>query len=131
MFVFFSFSLVWFLFFLVCFYCFFIVFCFCFVCSFLVLFACLLFGFVCLGKFSRSSCANDKLGVPSRITFIFNIMANFFFHVNCFFVVYCFISFQWGRKLSILQKNFSPTTTSDVLLFWKVPARNSPPILFL
>ena len=103
--VFFSFSLVCFLFFLVCFYCFllfFIVFCFCFVFPFFVLFACLLFGFICMGKFSRSSCANDKLGVPSRITFIFNIRASFFFHTNCFF---CCILFHF---LSVRQKTFHP-----------------------
>lgn len=96
----FGFCFFWFAF--IVFYCFFIVFCFCFVCSFLVLFACLLFGFVCLGKFSRSSCANDKLGVSSRITFIFNIRANFFFHTNCFF---CCILFHF---LSVRQKTFHP-----------------------
>ena len=69
---------------------------------FFVLFACLLFGFICLGKFSRSSCANDKLGVPSRITFIFNIRASFFFHTNCFF---CCILFHF---LSVRQKTFHP-----------------------
>ena len=69
---------------------------------FFVLFACLLFGFICLGKFSRSSCANDKLGVPSRITFTFNIRASFFFHTNCFF---CYILFHF---LSVRQKTFHP-----------------------
>ena len=126
--VFFSFSLVWFLFFLVCFYCFLFLFCFSF--FLFCLHVCFLVLFVwvnLVGAHVPTTSWGFQAG--SLLYLILGLVS--FFILIAFFVVYCFISFQWGRKPSILQKNFSPTTTSHVLLFWKVPAPDSPPILFL
>ena len=133
--VFFSFSLVWFLVFFGLLLLFFIVFLLFFVFVLFVLFwfclhVCFLVLFVwanLVGAHVPTTSWGFQAG--SHLYLILGLIS--FFILIAFFVVYCFISFQWGRKLSTLQKNFSQTTTSHVLLFWKVPARNSPPILFL